>query len=129
MSIKSSLVLAYPLSFCISASAYFTLNRYPVFEGKIAVIYSTIGLQLHFRKSLSRGKHFLFHSETLQLLDPLPLLGPMTNLPLPVRSMGPDMDAEDMRTAEELLFHARLPVQRPVGKSAELQVYGILSSG
>lgn len=53
----------------------------------------------------------------------------MTNLPLSVRSVGPDMNIEDMGIAEEPLFHARLLDQRPVGESAEEQVNGILSSG
>lgn len=128
MSIKSILVLSYPLSLCISTSANFPLNFHPVFEGKVAVICSTLGHKLHFRQSFRRRKHFLFCSETLQLLDSLLLLWPMTNPPLSVRSMGPDLDAEDMGIAEDLLFHARLLVQRPVGESAEQQVNGILSS-
>lgn len=60
----------------------------------------------------------LICSKPSQLLDPSFLLGPMTNPPLSVRSVEPDMDAEDLGTAEEVLFHLRLLVKRPVGKSA-----------
>lgn len=129
MSIKSILVLSYPLSLCRKTSANFPLNCYPVFKGKVAITCFTFGHKLHFRQSFRRKKHFLFCSKTLQLLDPLLLLGPVTNPPLSVKSMGPNMDAEDMGIAKKLLFHARLLVQRPVGESAEWQVNGILSSG
>lgn len=57
-------------------------------------------------------------SKPSQLLVPSFLLGPMTNPPLSVSSVEPDMDAEDVGIEEEALFHLRLLVQRPVGKSA-----------
>lgn len=56
------------------------------------------------------------------------VLQPVTSPPLLVRSMGPDMDTENMGTAEEFPFPARLLLQRPVGKNAGKQVNGILYS-
>ena len=98
MSIISILVLSYPLSLCISTWANFPLNCHPGFKEKVAIICSTFGHRLHFRQSFRIRKHFLFCSTALQLLDLFLLLGAMTNPPLAVRSMGPEMDTEDTGT-------------------------------
>lgn len=118
MSIKSILVLSYPFSLCTSTLANFPLNCYPVLKGRAAILCSTSGHKLHVRQSFRRAKPKLIFSKPSQLLDSSFLLGPMTNPPLSVRSVEPDIDAEDVGIAEEVLVHLRLLVQRPVGKSA-----------
>lgn len=47
MSIKSILSLSYTLSFCMSTSANFPLNCYPVFKGKVAYFFPPLDTKLH----------------------------------------------------------------------------------
>lgn len=55
-------------------------------------------------KASAEQSLLLAYSKPSQLLDSSLILGPKTNTPLSVRSVEPDMDAEDVGIAEEVFF-------------------------
>lgn len=118
MSIKSILVLSYPFSLCTSTLEIFPLTATQSSREKQPYFVPPLDTNSMSGKASGEQSLLFIFSKLSQLLDPLFLLGPMTNPPLSVRLVEPDMDAEDVEIAEKVLFHLRLLVQRPVGKSA-----------